>query len=119
MTSQLVSGGCRRDTVKLSRLQVNIQKVVRNHDGQKWTQLDQVDNRFYSTIQPRTHPTYIMKIGVWLSIWEFFDNLSQKSDQTTHQHSHQFLKTLNGNHWIGSSSPVTNPSGKLTNINVT
>ena len=85
----------------------------------KWTQLDRLDNRSYSTIQPRTYPTYVMKIGVWLSIWDFFDNLSQKSVRTAQQHSHQFLKKLNGNHWIGSSSPVTNPSGVLTNINLT
>ena len=31
----------------------------------------------------------------------------------------QLVKKLDDNHWIGSSSPVTNPSGVLTNINLT
>ena len=90
-----------------------------NQPVQQWTQLDCLDNGSYSTIQPLTYPTSIMRIGEWLSIWDLFDNLSQKSVRPTHQHSYQFLKKLNGNHWMGSSSPVTNPSGVLTNINVT
>ena len=85
----------------------------------KWTQLYHLDNRSYSTIQPLTYPTYIMKIGKWLSILKFFDTLSQKLICTADQNSHQFLKKLNANHWIGSSSPVTNPSGVLTNIYLT
>ena len=84
-----------------------------------WTQLYRLDNRSYYTIQPLAYLTYDMKIGLWPVSLEFSDNLSQKLIRTAHQNSHQFLKKLNGDHWIGSSSPETNPSGILTNIDLT
>ena len=59
-----------------------------------------------------------MKIGEWLSLWDFFDNLSQKLIRTAQQNSHQFEKKLNVPHVIRSSSPETKPSVELTNINV-
>ena len=85
----------------------------------KMTQLYHLDNRSYSTIRSLTYSTYIMKIGEWLPLWDFFDTFSQKLTCAAHQNSHQFLKKLNTNHWIRSSSPVTNPSVILTNINLT
>ena len=98
---------------------LRVQEISQKSTGPKWTQLYHLDNRYYSTIQPLTYPTYIMKIGEWLSLWDFFDTFSQKSIRTAHQNSHQFLKKLNVPHVIRSSSPVTNPSGVLTNIDVT
>ena len=69
---------------------LQVQDVSQKSIRLKWTQLDQLDNRSYSTIKPRpTYPTYIMKIGGWPTILEFFDNLSQKLIQTTQQNSHQ------------------------------
>ena len=86
---------------------------------QQWTQLYHLDNRSYSTIQPLTYPTYIMKIGEWLSLWDFFNNLSQKLIRTTHQNSHQTCKEVKRPHMIRSSSQVTHSNGILTNMNVT
>ena len=91
LSCQLVVG----DT-KLNRLYERVnkynQKIVRNHNGQKWTQFYHLDNRSYSTIQPLTYPTYIMDIGEWLSLWDFFDALSEKSIRTAHHKSHQTCK---------------------------
>ena len=98
---------------------LHVQKNHQKSANPKWPRLDQLDNRFYSTIQPPTFTTYNMKIEIRPTFLEFFNTLSQKSIRTTHQNSHQFLKKLNGDHWIGSSSPEKNPSGVLTNINLT
>ena len=102
------------------------QKVVRNaHKNilkitvSTGTQLYHLSNRSYSIIQPLIYPTYILKISEWLSLWDFFYTLTQKWIRTAQQNSHQFEKKINIPHVIRSSSPVTNPSGKLTKINVT
>ena len=60
-----------------------------------WTQLYHLDNRSYSTIQPLTYPIYFMKIGEWLSLWDFFDKFSQKLIYTVHHKSHQTCKEVN------------------------
>ena len=75
-----------------------------------------LDNGSYSTIQPPTFTTYNIKIGVWPAFLEFFDTLSQKSIQNSHQ---TCIKKLNDPHVIRSCSPVTNPSGVLNNTNLT
>ena len=93
-------------------------KYFQNHVS-KWPSVYRLDNRSYSTIQPPTFATYSMKIEVGPTFWEFFDRLSQKMIRSTHQNSHQTCKKLNVPHVIRSSSPVTNPSGELTNINLT
>ena len=98
---------------------LQVQKISQKSTRPKLTQLDQIDNRSYSTIQPLAYPTYILKIGVWPTILEFFGTFNHKSIRTAHQNSHQILKKLNISHLMGSSSPVTNPSGAITNINVT
>ena len=59
-----------------------------------------------------------MKIGVWPALLKFFDFLSQKLIRTTLQNSHQTCKKLNVPHVIRPSSPVTNLSCILTNINL-
>ena len=64
-------------------------KSAKNQPVQKWLRLNQLDNRSYSTIHPPTYPTYIMMIGVWPTLLEFFDFLSQKLIRTTQQNSHQ------------------------------
>ena len=63
-------------------------KYSQNH-VQQCTQLYHLDNRSYSNIQPLIYPTYIIKIGEWLSLWDFFDNLSQKLIRTAQHNSHQ------------------------------
>ena len=79
-------------------------KYSHNQPFQKWLSLDQLDNGSYSTIQHATFTTYNMKIGVYPALLEFLD----------------FLESIiDNNHWIESSSPATNPSGVLTNINLT
>ena len=58
----------------------------------KWPRLDQLDNGFYSIIQPSTFITYNMKIEVRPALLEFFDFFSQKLIRTTHPNSHQTCK---------------------------
>ena len=98
---------------------LQVQEISRKSTRPKWLRLDQLDNRFYSIIHPPTFTTYNIKIGVWPAILKFFDTLSQKLVRTTQQNSHQICKKLNVPHVIRSSSKVTNPSGVLTNINLT
>ena len=60
-----------------------------------------------------------MKIGLWPALLEFFDFLSQKLIQTTHQILTKLVKKLNVPHVIRSSSQVKKMNGILTNMNVT
>ena len=84
-----------------------------------WPRLDRLENRSYSIIQPHIFTTYNMKIKVWPAILDFFDFLESKIDPDYTPKFSQILKKLNNNLWMGSISPVTNPSGVLTNINLT
>ena len=68
---------------------LQVQEISQKSTRPKWTQLYHLDNRSYSTIHPLTSPTYIMKIGEWLSLSDFFDTFSQKLIRTAHQNSHQ------------------------------
>ena len=98
---------------------LQVQEISQKSTSPKWPRYDQLDNTFYSTIQPPIFTTYNIKIGIWPAVLKFFDFLSQELIQTTQQNSHQTCKEVKCPHVIRSSSPVTNPSGELTDINVT
>ena len=69
---------------------LQVQEISQKSTLPKWTQLNRLDNRSYSTIQIRTYPTYIiMRIEVCPTILEFFNTFSQKSICTAHHKSHQ------------------------------
>ena len=119
MTSQLVVSNTMSTCEIKQRLQSKHSKAVWNHHVQKRPRLDQLDNGSYSTIQPTTFTTYNMKIGVWPAILKFFDFWVKNWSGLHTKIITKLVKKLNNNHWIGSSSPVINPSGVLTNINLT
>ena len=98
---------------------LQVQEISQKSTLPKWTRLNQLENRSYSTIQPPTYPIYIMKIGVWPAILKFFDLLCQKRSGLHTKILTKLVKKLKRHHVIGSTSPVTNPSGVLTNIHLT
>ena len=77
VTSQLVSGGCQGHYVKLNRLlQSKHPKSCTKSRCPQWPRVYRLDNGSYSTIQPPTYPTYIMKIEEWPALFGillFFD----------------------------------------------
>ena len=73
---------------------LQVQEISQKSTRPKWTRLDQLDNRYYSTIQPPTYPTYIMKIGLWPTVLKFFYFLSQKLIWTTQQNAHPTCKEV-------------------------
>ena len=105
--------------IVLCNTALQVQAISQKSTLPKWTRLDRLDNRSYSTIQHQQIPLILLRLEYGYLCWNSSIYLAKNLSVLHTTNCTKHVKKLNTNHLIGSGSQVTNPSSELTKINVT